>query len=137
MNDFSDLILLENFSQFNSNSPLPSEEIDQIMASLNTVLPADYIQFIRQYNGGEGEVGKAYLILWKFDEIAESNKDYLTDEFAPGYLIFGSDGGGAAYAFERSSGEIVEFAFIGMTMDDEPIPLGNSFVMFLKRLSKE
>ena len=127
--------MLANFSKFDLNEHLPKDEIEKIITTLNAVLPVDYVQFIKQYNGGEGEVGSSYLVLWEFDEIVEANKDYSTDEFAPGYLIFGSDGGATAYAFERSSGDIVEFDFIGMTINDKPILISNSFTGFLEELT--
>jgi len=105
-------------------------------SQLDFILPDDYLEFIRESNGGEGIIGERhYLSLWKIEELAKLNKDYDTEIYAPGYLIFGSDGGGTAYAFDKANGNIVSFQFVGMMLEDEPNLWGNSFTAFLENLS--
>ena len=58
-------------------------------------LPADYISFMMEHNGGEGSVGdNAYAILFKLEELKRINDDYKISEYIPGYVVLGTDGGG-------------------------------------------
>ena len=59
----------------------------------------------------------------------------MSDEFAPGYFIFGSNLGGTAYAFNKENGAIVSFEFILMFIDDEPLLIGSNFDEFLDSLA--
>lgn len=109
--------------------------IDKVSSEVGFAFPSDYLDFMLNSNGGEGPIGPSnYLSLWKMEDIAKLNKDYDVGLYAPGYLIFGSDGSGTAYAFDKEKGDIVSFQFIGMTMEDNAQFLGNSFVSFLQAL---
>ena len=57
----------------------------------------------RRANGGEGFVGRAYLILWPIEKLRELNDAYQVEQYAPGFLIFGSDGGGEAFTVRGGS----------------------------------
>jgi SMI1/KNR4 family protein SUKH-1 len=98
-------------------------------------LPVDYIQFLKIGNGGEGFVGSAYAILWGADELSSMNRSYEVEEYAPGLLIFGTDGGGEAYGFDTRSPDwpVVQVPFIGMAWDLAR-PMGASFGEFLRCL---
>lgn len=79
-------------------------------------LPAGYKDFLEQSNGGEGFVGESYLMLWPIDQLLKLNEDYEVSKYAPGITLFGSDGGGEAFAFD-STGEVVRIVsipFIGL-----------------------
>src|SRR5579871_2211090 len=58
----------------------------------------------------------AYVIFWSLGDLIEMNKSYQVEEYAPGFLIFGSDGGGEAFAFNTTISEmqIVSVPFVGM-----------------------
>jgi hypothetical protein len=101
----------------------------------NGQAPGDYLQAFAHYQGGAGEVGTAYLDLWEPEEVFGANEDYQVAEFAPGFTIFGSDGGDTAYAFERTSGVIYTFPFIGMTMDQPATFVSQSLEGFLTWLA--
>lgn len=64
-------------------------------------LPDDYSEFIKCSNGAEGFIGSNFLRLWKVEDLDTVNADYSVDECAPGYFVFGSNGGGSAYAFDK------------------------------------
>ena len=55
-----------------------------------------------RYSAGiEGWAGEeAYLMLYAIRELPRLNKLACVDEFAPGMLIIGSDGGGMTYALD-------------------------------------
>lgn len=107
------------FSKFRGKTPLVSAEIEQFESVAGFSLPAAYVRFLRRHNGGEGFIGQnSYIILWKLGELAEMNAAYHVSEFAPGLFIFGSDGGGEAYAFDvrTSAMPIVSVPFVGMDL---------------------
>jgi hypothetical protein len=102
---------------------------------VNGCAPADYLEAATYYRGGAGEVGTAYFDWWDPESVENANVDYRVKEFAPGFTVFGSDGGDTAYAFERTSGFIYAFPFIGMTMDGPATFLSKSFEGFLNWLA--
>ncbi|GAB2470157.1 hypothetical protein GCM10011375_41020 [Hymenobacter qilianensis] len=103
----------------------------------NGQAPPEYLQAMARYQGGAGQVGTAYLDLWEPADVLEANAAYQVEEFAPGFTIFGSDGGGMAYAFERTSGLIYAFPFIGMTMAEPATFRSHSFEGFLMGLATQ
>ncbi|HEY0069702.1 MAG TPA: SMI1/KNR4 family protein [Chloroflexia bacterium] len=108
--------------------------VRKIQKALGIVFPEDYASFMAQHNGGEGWVGNSYLLLWRVDKIASKTTNTGYAEFYPGLFLFGSDGGGEAYAFDARSGEtlIVEVPYVGGP--DHAIFCGRNFVEFLEFL---
>jgi len=102
---------------------------------LRVRLPVDYVEFLKFANGGEGFVGKHYVILWHIEDLASMNESYEVQKYVPGLLIFGSDGGGEAYGFDTRIPQwpIVQMPFIGMKWDVAQ-PMGASFSQFLALL---
>lgn len=121
------------------NPPCSNEIIREVEKNLKFSFPNEYINFLLTSNGGEGWVGEySYLSLWKADEIIALNEAYEVSEFAPGLILFGSDGGIDAYAFDirNESTVIVEVPFIGMDLM-EVKNCGKNFVEFLEYLYKK
>jgi hypothetical protein len=105
------------FAKFHGRAPVGAAEIERFHAETGVDLPRDYVAFLRQSDGGEGFIGpNAYVIFWQLRELAEFNKAYQVEEYVPGLLIFGSNGGGEAYAFDTlaSAMPIVSVPFVGM-----------------------
>jgi hypothetical protein len=104
---------------------------------LGVDLPPEYREFLKRANGGEGFVGKNYLILWRVEELASMNQAYQIQEYIPGLLIFGSSGGGEAYGFDTRTPNwtIVRVPFVGMEWSLAE-PMGATFNGFLERLSE-
>ena len=59
-----------------------------------TVLPADYIEFLRYSDGTVGHGPDIYVILDAAEEVPATTEGYGTAEFAPGLVVIGSDGFG-------------------------------------------
>jgi hypothetical protein len=91
------------FAEFRANPPASTASIARCQTGLGFPLPPDYLQFLLQRNGGEGFVGKGYLVAWRVEELAQKNTAYLVDEAAPELLLFGSNGAGEAFAFDTRS----------------------------------
>jgi hypothetical protein len=125
------------FAKFKANPPASAGLIAQSQAKLSLPLPIDYVRFLQQMNGGEGFIGEhAYVALWRVEELSERNTGYEVAEFAPGLLLFGSNGGGEAFAFDTRSGQfrIVAVPFIGMDDLSDAIVIATNFRTFLEVL---
>ncbi|KAF1684583.1 SMI1/KNR4 family protein [Pseudoxanthomonas broegbernensis] len=90
--------------------------VEGLSSSLGLVLPCDYLDFLRQHDGGEGFLGENYVIFWKASELADFNREYEVEKYAPGIFLFGSSGGGEGYGFDMELTErlVVQIPFIGM-----------------------
>jgi hypothetical protein len=103
--------------KFHGNPPANLSDIRLFEEEYGRPLPVDYVAFLMYANGGNGFVdGHSYISLWRVEEITKLNDAYKVAEYMPGLLVFGSDGGGEAFAFDvRKEGmPIVAVPFIGM-----------------------
>jgi hypothetical protein len=98
------------------DSPADPGLVEALSTQLGVELPGDYLEFLREHNGGEGFIGDNYIIFWKAGELADFNREYEVNKYAPGILLFGSDGGGEGYGFDTRSRKlpIIRMPFIGM-----------------------
>ena len=105
-----------NLTEGYLDTPADAGVIDGLFESLGLALPRDYLDFLCQHNGGEGFIGDNYIIFWKVEELADFNREYEVEKYAPGIFLFGSDGGGEGYGFDTQSAAmpIVRVPFIGM-----------------------
>jgi hypothetical protein len=127
--------LTENLSK---NASLNQEKFNNAISSINCRLPVDYIEFMRENNGGEGVIGENgwYVRLWPLEELIEANEDYNVDRFAPDLFLLGSDGGDTAFGLKREDGIFIEVPFIGMS-NENAINRGENFSQFLDFLQTE
>lgn len=101
------------------------------------VLPKDYLAYVEA--GGadcaftDGDPG--YFQLWPPEEIERWNQDYGVPKWAPGFLGFGSDGGGEMLAF-NSAGAVFMIPFVGMSVADAK-EIGESWSEVASRISDE
>lgn len=131
--------MFETLAEFNGNAPATPESVSECERGLSSRLPEDYVSFLRHYNGGEGFIGgESYLILWAVEELIPFNRDYEVALYCPELLLFGSSGGGEAYAFHRraTSWRVVQVPFVGM---DYSLceSMGDSFTEFIEKLAKK
>jgi len=124
-------------AKFNGNPPAGASSIQQLETGAGIRLPQDYAVFLQAMDGGEGLIGNAYLILWRAGELLEMNQAYQVAEYAPGLFLFGSDGGGEAFAFDTHSDArpIVSVPFVGMELKAVR-PVASNFKAFLEELFK-
>ena len=109
------------------------------MLALTFELPHDYIEFLRASNGGEGFLGQNYVMLWRVEELKPLDDSYEVAQYAPKLLLFGSNGGGEAYAFNMrvSPWAVVKVPFIGMGDAQSAILLACSFAEFLNNMAHD
>lgn len=103
---------------FKGNSGASADVLDAVEETWRRNLPLDYRQFMTEMDGGEGFIGKKYLILWKAEQLLQYNQEYQVDEYAPGIFLFASSGGGEAFGFDgrHDDLEVVQLPFIGMSL---------------------
>jgi hypothetical protein len=120
---------------FELNPPVEEGKVKKVQTELGITFPKDYIEFISYSNGAEGNIGENYLILWSIEDIIELNEAYGVNEFAKGLVLFGSDGGDTAFAFDTRTNEtqIVTVPFMGMDLDEVTM-CSNTFNGFLNYL---
>jgi hypothetical protein len=126
----------ELLARFNRRPSAGEVAILELERESRLALPAEYLDFLRRSNGGEGFVGDAYVILWRAEEIVEWNSRYEVAKYAQGLFLFGSDGGGEAFAFDTRSESwpIVMVPFIGMELK-VALPIARSFAGFFAALA--
>ena len=124
-------------AKVSGNAPVNASSLRKVESEIGLRLPQDYAEFLQQADGGEGFVGNAYLILWRVGDLVEMNKAYQVAEYAPGLIVFGSDGGGEAFAFDtRTEAQpIVSVPFVGMELKSAR-PMALTFKAFLEDLFK-
>ena len=115
-------------SRFERNPPASTAQI----AAAGS-LPADYVAWLSEQNGGVGMIGRTYIQLWRADELIQVNADYGFPTYAPELLAFASTGGGEAFAFDRRepSWPVVMVPFISLDYDDAR-RVAESFSAFMK-----
>jgi hypothetical protein len=126
----------KRFKNFTLNEKAACDHLARVEANLGFPLPTQYRHFMFDHDGGEGFIGSQYLILWQARELLEFNLEYDVKKYAPGLLLFGSNGGGEAFAFDTcdESMRIVMVPFIGMSIKDAS-PISDSFESFLSELA--
>jgi hypothetical protein len=133
------LNVTEILADFTGNDPVDERSLSENEFKSGHALPSDFKDLLRTSNGGEGYLGNQYLMLWSIEEIIDYNAQYDVEKYAPGLLIFGSSGGGEAYAFDYRSGKfdgVVKIPFVGMDLKYTRA-LASTFTDFLRGLRNE
>lgn len=116
---------MANWGGFVFNEPYLGETINRIN---DVILPVQYINFMNKHNGGEGNIGETWLILFPLKDLQEINDDYCIEEFLPGHIVIGTNGNGELYGIDRNGDyfnvpEILEKEYISVLGNDiEKLP---------------
>lgn len=107
--------------------------------ALGARFPEDYRHFLTQSDGLEGPIGRSgYLMLFSVRDLAEINEAADVAEFAPGFVIIGSDGGGTTYGFISGRTKQQYARVPDMDLSTEALePLGGSLLEMVRRLTLE
>ena len=105
---------------FNSNDLEKSIEkaseilIKEIQDQLDFLLPKDYVDVMKDFNGGEGGIGEnSWLYLFPLEELLEQNHSYkLLMKEIPDYFLFGKDAADTGYAFHKQFHTIHSFGLM-------------------------
>ncbi|MCF7787889.1 MAG: SMI1/KNR4 family protein [Prosthecobacter sp.] len=121
-------------------APASESAITSLVASSSWELPADYLDFLRLSNGGEGELGiqPCWFCMWRAEEVIAFATDYQVADYAPGFFAFGTNGGSELLAFDcRSSPPwpVVALPSIGLE-PDEAMPVSANFGDFAQQMGR-
>jgi hypothetical protein len=93
-------------------------DVDALEEAIGARLPADYRWFVHKHDGAEGWIGSAYIALWAVHEINRHNQTVDPQNYAPGLLLFGTDGGGEAFAFDTTQRwRVVRVPLVGLSRE--------------------
>ena len=116
------------FDGFEFGEPYRGTPIEEVCGVL---LPEDYLAFMREHNGGEGDVGGTSLVLFPLEELRTVNDNYDTENALEGCVIIGGNGGGELYGVDEQG----RYFNVPALMDKQDISyLGNSFGEFLENV---
>ncbi|MBE6753186.1 MAG: SMI1/KNR4 family protein [Ruminococcaceae bacterium] len=90
---------MEKWGEFEFNEPYVGDEIASICG---VALPSNYIEFMKLHNGGEGDIGETWFVLFSLEELQEANDDYEIESYLPGHIIIGSNGSGELYGIDNA-----------------------------------
>ena len=111
---------------FEFGQPYKGEVMEEVSGVL---LPEDYLAFMKKHNGGEGDIGGTYLVLFPLEELQTVNDNYATAEVLEGCVIIGGDGGGELYGVTEDG----RYFNVPAIMDKEDITyLGNTMEEFIR-----
>jgi hypothetical protein len=108
-------------------APAGKATVARLRHELGQQVPDDYLAFLAAHDGAEGAVG----VLAPAAEVGRGADLYPELDHLHDFVIFGSDGGGEAFAFEPG-GRVVVVPWIGGAED--AIPQG-TFTEFLSMLT--
>jgi cell wall assembly regulator SMI1 len=126
---------MQNFMyDFMARPPASAEALRAAEQSIGKTLPEDYKAFLLEHNGGDGFIGTGYFILWRAEELCKFNDGYEVSKYAPGLVLFGSNGGGDGFAFDTRASpyRVMQVPFVGMSRADE-FRVAGSFAELLMR----
>lgn len=118
--------------QFRSVAPLDREAhrvaLASLLASFEGDLPQDYVEFLTNWEGGEGFFGDDYLVVDGPALALDANTAHA--EFANPIQFIGGDGGGEGIGFDLREGkqlQIVMAPLIGTDDHATWVPMASSF----------
>ena len=120
MGDFEHLL-----TELTLAAPADAEAIARLRDEYGAHIPDDYLAFLSAHDGAEGAVG----VLVPAAEVGRGAELYPELDHLHDFVIFGSDGGGEAFAFTSSG--VVVVPWIG---DADNAILQGTFTKFLDRL---
>jgi hypothetical protein len=88
--------------EWRTNPPCSEEAIQRLVESATVELPPEYLAYLRESNGGGGDIGvePGLLYFWQTEEVSDNNNGYEVQQNVPGFYAFGSSGGGEMFAFD-------------------------------------
>ncbi len=134
--------MTSNPDHFRSVAPLdPSAHkaaVASLLANFPGGLPADYIEFLTNWEGGEGFFGDHYVVVDGPTLAQETNSAHA--EFGNPIFFIGGDGGGEGIGFDlrERRQQIVLAPFVGTNDQAGWVPMATSFTDLISgKFSKE
>lgn len=122
-----------------ANPPATESDIEKLQAVIRFDLPPEYLDLLRESNGGEGPLALAplWLQLWTVDEVVEFARWKLPAWRFPGHFFFAGNGAGESIAMRRVNDGQIEIVMIDTLMGAESTQvIAGSFAEFLRAIGK-
>jgi hypothetical protein len=115
---------------------VPEAELQEVQKKVNFDFPQEYADFLREFNGAEGEVGEnSWLVIFRLEQLIPFNKALdLLNEDSPPYFVFGKDAAETDYGFHKIDKTFHSFGAYTDYRDEEVVFCGNSFSEFIEFL---
>jgi SMI1 / KNR4 family (SUKH-1) len=124
-------------SRFEKNDNIILDNtIESVQQQIDFKLPKDYLDVIKEINGGEGEIGNnGWLKLYPLERVIQVNINYrLLMQQIPDFFLFGKDAADTGYAFHKQEHTYHSFGLMSDFNTDFITFCGNTFEDFLKYL---
>lgn len=120
--------------------PARPEDIAALMRESVVPLPPEYVAFLVESDGGDGELGvrPGWCQLWPAAQVVALNSSYEIQAELPGFLAFGSSGAGELFAFDgRRPGPfpVVSIPYVPLG-PEEASPVAPDFASFVRLLGR-
>jgi len=134
-------VLKDPRTKWTREAPANRELVERLVTESAVRLPGEYLALLRYSNGGEGELGiePGWFQLWPAEAVMSLNEAYEVGQNLPGFLGFGSNGGGELLAFDTQSGiagQVYAIPFIPMTTEGARV-VANDFSAFVRAMGHE
>jgi len=111
-----------------------TESLEDLMTRLDHQLPSDYVTLMQITNGAEGPLGSSYLVIWPVEEVVPLNEANAVAEFAPGLVLFASDGGSKGYGFDTAADGLPIVA-VDLILTDVVEQMGPGLLEFFEKIA--
>lgn len=100
-------LLTQPGREWSRRPPASEEAIERLRQESAGGLPKEYVALLRYSNGGEGPLAlpPLYFMLYEAEYTSELNQSADQRKLYPGFLVFGSNGGLEAIAFDTRGKE--------------------------------
>lgn len=131
-----DVIRDPNSKWLEKNGPAEESVFKSFLSRSPQNLPHDYIEFIKNINGGEGDLAiePGWFQLWRLQDVYTQNQGYQVGKYYPEYFCFGSSGGGVMFAFKKD-GSTAVYGIPFDSIDQEDIQIvAEDFLTFARAM---
>jgi len=121
---------------FQIGDELPPKPTTDQIASFNANAPPNiprvFVEFHRQHGAVSVDLNAedcGFVFLWPLADVFRMSREYGFDEFCPGIIGVGSDGGGGIFAFDLRTPERAPIGLISATYLEytDFLPIDDSF----------
>ncbi|OQW61047.1 MAG: hypothetical protein A4S17_09815 [Proteobacteria bacterium HN_bin10] len=118
------------------------DAVQHLVDAISIELPAAYLALLKLTNGGEGPLSRQpyHLQLDAAETVVETAISGRLEEFFPGFLIIGSNGGGEYIALDARAPDGLPVVALDMTnadLRDTVLPIAKDFDAFVELIGIE
>lgn len=93
----------EEIRNLKLNSPAAEKEIESLSKKSRDALPSEYLDFLKNSDGGSGFVGQSYVQFLAINEVIRINESRAEEQGMGNIFVFATNGSNSYYGFDLSS----------------------------------